>query len=239
MTERWGWRPWIALLTTGLFLIVDGAFFVANLLKIADGGWIPLLLGSLLVVLMTTWRKGIGAIRLRAGAEREEPERFLRALLDGAVPRVPGTAVFLTRTTRPVPSIMVRHVADLHALHRLVASLTVEFEEVPRVARADRVRVEKVAEDFWHITAHFGFMEMPDLRAALAAAREHGCLLDLDHAIFFGTYDDVVPAEKGERLLPAWRRWLFSFMYRNAVRAVDRYRLPRDRFVTMGRQLPV
>jgi KUP system potassium uptake protein len=134
---------------------------------------------------------------------------------------------------------MVRHVADLHALHRLVASLTVEFEEVPRVARADRVRVEKVAEDFWHITAHFGFMEMPDLRAALAAAREHGCLLDLDHAIFFGTYDDVVPAEKGERLLPAWRRWLFSFMYRNAVRAVDRYRLPRDRFVTMGRQLPV
>ena len=191
------------------------------------------------VLMMTTWRAGIEAVRVRSGVEREEPPAFLQALLDGQIPRVPGTAVFLTRATRPVPAIMVRHVADMHSLPRQLASLTVEFEEVPRIPSAKRVDIELVTEDIWHIAAHFGFVEVPDLGAVLAAAREGGCMLDMSEAVFFGAHDEVVAAERGARLLPGWRRMLFGFMYRNAVRAVDRYRLPSNRFVTLGRQLRI
>lgn len=239
MIERWNWPAWAAVTVGGVFLLVDLGFFAANLLKIADGGWIPLSLGIILLLLMTSWSRGIAALRDKAGLARQEPPLFLKALTEGAIPRVPGAAVFLTRTKRPVPGIMVRHIADMHALPEQIASLTIEFEEIPRIAEDRRVEVEVLADKFWHITAHFGFVEVPDLGAALTAARKHGCLLDLDHAIFFVAHDDVLPAEKGQRMLPAWRRWLFAFMYRNAVRVVDRYRLPSDRLITLGRTLRI
>ncbi len=239
MTEHWGWSALRAGAISVVFLVVDVGFFAANLLKITEGGWIPLLLAGVIVLLMTTWRRGIEALRTRLGAEREEPAVFLRRLEDGAIPRVPGTAVFLTGSGRPVPAIMVRHVLDMGALRESIASITVHFEEAPRVAHDKRVQVERVAEGFWHVTAHFGFVELPDLNAVLAASREHGCELDLDRAIYFGGHDEVLAAERGERLLPGWRRMLFAFLYRNALRSVDRYHLPSERYVEVGRQLRI
>ncbi len=237
MTERWRWSAALAGAVAGGFLIVDLVFFAANLMKIADGGWIPLLLGVLLFTMMTTWRRGTDAARTRLGGAREEPARFLQRLIDGEIPRVPGTAVFLTGASRPVPAIMVRHVRDMGALHRSLVSLTLRFEERPRVPAAERVEIERVADGFWHLTAHFGFVEVPDLHAVLMDARERGCELDLDQAIYFGAHDEVVPAPPGERLLPAWRRMLFAFMHRNALRTFDRFQLPAQRFVEVGRQL--
>ena len=239
MTQQWHWSRGLAGAVSALFLVVDIGFFVANLLKIADGGWIPLTLASLLVLLMTTWRRGVAALRVRLGAEQEEPEIFLKRLVDGEIPRVPGTAVFLTRNTKPVPAIMVRHVADMGALPRKIASLAIVFEEVPRVPKGERVDVLHVAEGFWHINAHFGFVELPDLATALAAGRDYGCDLDLDQAVYFGSHDEVVGAPRGERLLPGWRRLMFGFMYRNALRNIDRYHLPSERFVEIGRQLRI
>ncbi len=169
MTEQWRWPALLAACVSGVFLVVDLVFFAANLLKIVDGGWIPLLLGAVLFTLMTNWRRGSEAVRKRLGEGREEPARFLQRLVDGRIPRVSGTAVFLTRASRPVPAIMVRHVRDMGALHARLASLTLRFEEVPRVAAERRVEVEHVADGFWHMTAHFGFVEVPDLRAVLVA----------------------------------------------------------------------
>ena len=237
MTTRWNWSPALAALVSGLFLIVDLAFFAANLLKIVDGGWIPLLLGVILFTLMTSWRRGTEALRQRLGNEREEPARFVQRLLDGQIPRVPGTAVFFTRNSLPVPAIMVRHIRDFGALPRQLASVTLRFEEAPRVAAAQRVEVEQVADGFWHLTAHFGFVELPDLGAVLSQAQSQGCELDLDRAIYFGGHDEVVPAPRGERLMPVWRRMLFGFMYRNGVRTVDRFHLPAERFIEVGRQV--
>jgi KUP system potassium uptake protein len=236
MREQWKWPAALALLVTAGFLLVDAAFFAANLLKIVEGGWIPLLAGALLYVVMTTWRHGTDAIRQRVVPLSDKPERFLQRLREGKIPRVPGSAVFLTRNQRPVPLIMVRHIQEMGALHEGLVSLTVQFEQVPRIPRSQRVQVEAVSDGFWHMTVHWGFMDRPDLSAALACAQEQGCTVDFDHALFFGGHDEV-RASGDDRLLPFWRRMLFAFLYRNAVRTVDRFNLPPERFIEVGRHV--
>ncbi len=238
MTGQWRWAPGVAAAVAGLFLVIDLAFFAANLLKIVEGGWIPLLLGVVLFAVMTSWRRGIEAMRTRLLTLDEPADRFLQRLSEGSVPRVPGTAVFLSRNASPVPPIMLRQVKDMGALHKSLASITLRFEEVPRVPHDKRVDIEHVTDNFWHLTAHYGFVEIPDLSAVLAAAREKGCVLDMDSAVIFAAHDDVVPGH-ADRLLPAWRRMLFAFMYRNAVRTTDRFNVPTQRFVEVGRQVRV
>jgi K+ transporter len=219
-------------------LLVDGVFFAANLLKIADGGWIPLLVAAGLYAVMTTWRRGIEAIRHRVLPLTVEPGRFLETLEHGRIARVAGTAVFLTGNQRPVPVIILRHAAEMGALHAELVSLTVQFQQIPRVPPTQRVQVEPVFDGFWHISVRWGFMDTPDLSAALACAREHDCPVDFSHALYFGARDDVV-ASLTDRLLPFWQRTLFAFLYRNAVRTVDRFSLPADRFKEVGRQIEV
>jgi len=238
MTSQWHWRPWVAWSVAGGFLLIDCGFFAANLLKIADGGWIPLAIAAVLFLVMTTWRHGIDAVRERLTSEQVKPELFLRNLTDGAIPRVPGTAVFLSRNTRSVPAVMVRHVADMGALHRRLVSLSIRFSDTPRVQDDARLQIELVAEGFWHLTAHYGFVEVPDIEALLVQAKEGGCDLNLEDAVFFVSHDDVVASEKSQKL-PIWRRLLFAVMFRNAVRTVDRFHLPSKHFVEVGRQIEI
>jgi KUP system potassium uptake protein len=237
MVECWRWSWALAAPICGALLVVDTAFFIANAMKIAEGGWIPLVMGFLLFGLMVTWWTGISAVRARLSRVTMEPEAFLRRLVDGEIPRVPGAAVFLTRASVPVPTILVQHVEDMGALHRRIATLGVFFEATPRVANDRRVLVEHVADGFWHVTARYGFVEIPDLPEALALAARFGCDLDLDQAIYFGARDTVVAAARRERLMWPVARTVFAFLYRNALRNVDRFRLPADRFVEVGRQI--
>ena len=238
MVGQWHWRPWLAGLVAGGFLVVDCGFFAANLLKIADGGWIPLAIAALLFLVMTTWRAGVDSVRGRLDTMQMPPALFMQRLTDGAIPRVPGTAVFLSRDAQAVPGVMVRHVDDMGALHRRLVSLSIRFVESPRVQDDRRLQIEVVAEGFWHLTAHYGFVEIPDIEAVLAQAHASGCDLDLADALFFVSHDDVVASEAPEKL-PAWRRVLFAVMYRNALRTVDRFHLPAKRFVEVGRQIEI
>ena len=237
MVERWRWSLGLALPVIAAMLLIDVAFFAANAEKIAEGGWIPLLLGAGLFALMLIWWQGAAAIRTRLGRTVMEPAAFLQKLDDGEIPRVPGAAVFLTRASMPVPTVMVQHIEDMGALHRRIVSLGVAFEPTPRVAETDRIRVANIADGFWHVTARYGFVEVPDLPGALMLARRHGCDLALDEAIYFGARDTVVAAPRGERLLRPGVRMVFAFLYRNALRNVDRFRLPQERFVEIGRQI--
>ncbi len=236
MRDVWRWSLPLALGVSGLFVVIDIVFFAANMLKLLEGGWIPLLLGALIFAAMTTWKRGIDALRKRLVQGEETPEQFLARLEEGQIPRVPGTAVFLSRTGALVPPVLVRHVAQFKAVQETVVGLTIGFEEVPRVAQSERARVSEVAAGLWHVTVRYGFVEIPDLAKALAAARDHGCPLDLDDAIYFAAHDEVVRSESHPRLSP-WRRLLFAFMYRNAVRAPDRFDLPSDRFLEIARQV--
>jgi KUP system potassium uptake protein len=149
---------------------------------------------------------------------------------------VPGTAVFFSRSETAIPAVLVRHVAQIKALQETVVSLTVRFEDYPRVPRSERAEVEQMAEGFWHVTVRFGFIEMPNVVEALACAREKGCMINLDDAVYFASHDDVVRSKTRPRL-PAWQRMLFAVMYRNAVRAPDRFDLPAEKFLEVGRQI--
>lgn len=236
MRDVWRWPLAAAVAVAGLFLVIDLAFFGANLLKLPEGGYIPLLLGLLIFGVMTTWHRGIEALRARLAEHRQDPAEFLARLEAGRVPRVPGTAVFLSGAEQPVPPLLVRHVAQFKALQQTVVSLTVHFAEVPRVDDAERARVTRVAPDLWHVAVSFGFVEIPDLSTALAAARAQGCPLDLGEALYVAGHDEVVRSPDRPRLA-AWRRMLFAFLYRNAVRAPDRFDLPSDRFLEVDRQV--
>jgi KUP system potassium uptake protein len=236
MRDIWRWPMVVALAVSGGFLLVDLAFFGANLMKIREGGWIPLTLGVLMFLVMTTWHQGIEAIKRSMVQKPETTDEFLALLKAGTIARVPGTAVFFSRSEIAVPVVLVRHVAQMKALQETVVSLTVWFEEYPRVPMDQRAKVEQIAEGFWHVTVRFGFVERPNVIAALACAKEKGCTLDLDDAVYFASRDDVVRSDKRPRMA-GWRRMLFAMMYRNAVRAPDRFDLPPDAFLEVGRQI--
>jgi KUP system potassium uptake protein len=236
MRDVWRWPTMVAVLVSGVFLLIDLAFFGANLLKITQGGWIPLLLAALIFMAMTTWHRGIEAARNSLAQKSESASEFLAKLKSGMVARVPGTAVFFSRSDTAIPAILVGHVAQIKALQENVVSLTVRFEGYPRVSQSQRAEIEQMAEGFWHVTVRFGFIEVPNVVAALACAQEKGCSINLDDAVYFASHDEVVRSKTRPRLA-AWRRMLFAAMYRNAVRAPDRFDLPAEKFLEIGRQI--
>jgi KUP system potassium uptake protein len=238
MRERWRWPAGLALITSGLFLAIDFAFFSANLFKIQEGGWIPLTFGTLVFIVMVTWHFGFEAMRHRHTVLTETPDEFFRRLKQSHIPRVPGTAIFLTRLTTTTPFLIVEHVAQMRALHETAIALTVKFEDIPRVAPRDRIELAKLAEGFWHITVHFGFVQVPDIPAALRQAKDRGCPIDLEDAVYFGARDAVVCSKRRSWLVRASLR-LFSLMFRNSVRVVDLFNIPTKNFVEVGRQIEI
>jgi KUP system potassium uptake protein len=238
MRGRWGWSRAAALLASGIFLIVDVAFFAANLTKIHDGGWIPLAFGAVVFIVMTTWHFGTEAVRLQYARLVEPLDQFLQRIKDEKVPRVPGTAVFLTRPTENAPPLIVQHVTQVGALHEVLIALGVRFADSPRVPRHKRIELVHVADNFWHMTLHYGFIEVPNLPAALHRAKDAGCPFDVRHAIFFAARDAVVRGKRRGRLW-RWQVPLFAFMLRNSVHAVDVFHLPAPRVVEIGRQIEI
>src|SRR5262249_29998583 len=148
MHDRWGWSAPLAMLTSGVFLAVDFAFFAANLVKIAEGGWIPLTFGAIVFILMTTWHSGIDVVRQKLGSMTEPSAPFFEWLLENKIPRVPGAAVFLTRETEAIPPSIIQHVAQMGALHETLITLTVRFEEGPRVAPTERLEIIHECDGF-------------------------------------------------------------------------------------------
>jgi KUP system potassium uptake protein len=238
MRGRWRWSIGPALAASGLFLTVDFAFFAANLFKVREGGWIPLTFGTLVFIVMVSWHFGFEALRQRHTDLTETPDEFLRRLKESRVPRVPGTAIFLTRFTTAIPLLIVEHVAQMRALYKTVIALTVKFEAIPRVPLRDRLELTKLGEGFWHITVHYGFVQVPDIPAALRQAKDRGCPVDRGDAIYFGSRDTVVCSKRRSWLVRAGLR-LFMLMFRNSVRAVDLFNIPRESFVEVGRQIEI
>jgi KUP system potassium uptake protein len=236
MRDVWHWPTWVAACVGLVFLLIDVSFFGANLLKIREGGWIPLLLGCVIFGMMVTWQRGIQALH-RSGAQAPDTVGgFLDQLRRGAIARVPGTAVFLSRDESAIPVVMLRHVEQIKAIQEKLVALTVRFERYPWIDAAHRAETEEIAENLWHVTIRFGFVERPNVAAALASARDHGCSIDIDNAVYFASRDEVVRRAVSPRL-PTWQRMVFAMMYRNAVRMPDRFELPPERFLEVGRQV--
>jgi KUP system potassium uptake protein len=238
MRDRWGWSVLSAAAIGGAFLVVDLAFFSANLLKIRDGGWVPLVFGALVFVVMTTWHFGLAALRRKLAQASEPAAVFFTRLRESKIPRVPGTAIYLTRLGRSIPPLIVENLTQIGAVHETLVALTVSFEDVPRIRAEHRLEVAPLAQGFWHVTVRYGFVEIPDLPAVLRDAKAAGCPLDVDNAIFLGERDEIV-RRKGRAKLARWRVPLFAFMFRNSVHAADRFNIPTARFVEMSRRIEI
>ena len=238
MRDVWRWPIAVVIAVAGVFLVVDGSFFLANLLKIADGGWLPLSFAAVLFVIMITWRTGTDAIRATLVQPPQAAERFLSDLKSGVIPRVEGTTVFLTRSTQKVSGLIMAHVRFTGVLPRHAIALSVVFENTPRITGPKCTVVDNVGEGLWHVGARFGFFEIPDLRQALDQIHGLDAAVDFDNAIFVGTRDLVVHKRKNA-VLSGWRLALFAFLYRNSVKVVDRFNLAPENVIEIARQIEI
>ncbi len=229
--------PAVAAIGVG-FATVEGAFLSANMLKFADGGWVPVLLAAILFALMRIWQTGSAAVQSQAD-EMQIPIGDIVTQIDkGEIRRVPGTAVFVARITRDIPPLVVWHLRHIRALHDSIAILNVVTEMVPYVAEDDRLEVRQIAPKVWRVHAHYGFMEQPDLPALVERSRASRNAVDASDVTYFIGRETVVRRKDG-KALPWLVEFVFSFMLRNSSEAIDYLQLPRDEVVEIGRQFAI
>jgi KUP system potassium uptake protein len=238
MREIWGWSLIAAGAVAGVFFLVDAAFFAANLMKVAQGGYVPLILAALVYGVMLIWHVGATAVSARLQDAVMPVGAFMARIAEEAIPRVPGTAVFLTRTQRDVPPVMVWHVKHNRALHEKLLVLTVTTQSVPWVKDTERLTFEEIAPRFWRAAARYGFMERPDIPALLQHAHGLGCAIDLSDITYYVGHETVVPDEH-DKALPRVAEALFAFMQRNSAHLTEYFRLPMDAVVEIGRQVSI
>jgi len=238
MREIWEWSMIAAGAVAGAFFLVDAGFFAANLAKVAQGGYVPLILAALVYAVMLIWHLGATAVTARLQDEVTPIETFMTKIMQQGISRVPGTAVFLTRTQRDVPPVMVWHVKHNRALHEKLLVLTVTTESIPWVKDTERLSFGEIAPRFWRAAARYGFMERPDIPALLQHAHGLGCTIDLSDVTYYVGHETVVP-DIDDKALPRVAEALFAFMQRNSAHLTEYFRLPPDAVVEIGRQISV
>ena len=233
----WNWPLAAALALMLPFLFIDLTFLAANLLKILEGGWMPLALGAVVMMLMYTWRRGSHLLVLKT-RKLEMPLAPLVASLEKKPPmRVPGTAVFFTSDPDFAPTALMHSLKHYKVLHEKNVILTVETADTPRVDPAERVRIEPVGETFSRVVLRFGFMEQPNVPKALAIARKHGWQFDIMSTSFFLSRRTLRPAAQSG--MPRWQDRLFIALSRSANDATDYFQIPTGRVVEVGTQVTV
>ena len=236
--EIWGWGLRTCLLVTGAFLVVDLAFFGANLLKIVEGGWFPLVVGAGVFAVMTTWRKGRSLVARKMQKQEISLTGFLESLALKPPVRVPGNSVFMSGRSTGTPVVLLHHLKHNKALTERVVLLTVETEEVPHVARARRIELETLDHGFYRLVLRFGFMENPDVPQALRQCRQHGLKLEPRQITYYVGHQTVIPSET-TRGMAGWRESLFAFLARNATRPVAFFNIPPGQVVELGMQVEI
>jgi KUP system potassium uptake protein len=233
----WQWPIWGAALLIAPFLFVDLTFLTANMLKIFEGGWMPLALGALVMVLMYTWRRGSRLLILKTRKQEIPLAGLVASLEKKSPPRVPGTAVFLTSDPEFAPTALLHSLKHYKVLHEKNVILTIESADTPTVDKADRVRIEPVGETFSRVVLRFGFMETPNVPKALAIARKLGWQFDIMSTSFFLSRRSLKPATKSG--MPRWQDRLFIALTRSANDATSYFQIPTGRVVEVGTQVTI
>jgi KUP system potassium uptake protein len=235
--KDWRWPALAAGAMIGPFLIIDLSFFGANMLKVAEGGWVPLALGGVIMAAMYTWRRG-SRLLFEKTRKSEVPLEELVVSLERKPPhRVPGTAVFLTSDPTCAPTALMHSLKHYKALHENNVILTVETAPVPRVDPSERVHIEPIGQTFTCVLLRFGFMESPNVPKALAIARQLGWKFDIMSTSFFLSRRTLRPAAQSR--MPRWQDRLFIGMARSANDATDYFQIPTERVVEVGTQVAV
>ncbi len=232
----WKWKWWYAMPMIAVFFIVDGAYFAANLTKVPDGGWFPLLVGGVAFLLLTTWAKGRNIMRSNMAEAAMPIEIFTKSAANSAA-RVPGTAIFMASASVGVPSALLHNIKHNKVIHERVVILTVNIEDVPSVALKERVEVKDLGNGFYRLILHFGFMQETDVPAALKKVTECGDEFNMMQTSFFLSRQTLLPSEKPQMMV--WREKIFSWMLRNAATAMEFFKLPSNRVVELGSQMEI
>jgi KUP system potassium uptake protein len=233
----WNWSLEAAIMLIVPFLLVDFTFLIANLLKVAHGGWVPLLIGSFLVLVMLTWREGVRILSTKTRRMELPIEALCRNLEKSPPLQVPGTAVFLTADPANAPTSLLHSLKHYKVLHERNVILTVIIQGVPRVTPQERVQIEKIARDFTRVILRFGFMESPNVPKTLAIARKKGLSFDIMSTSFFLSRRSVRPDPRS--VMPLWQDKLFIFLAQNGDDASSYFQLPTDRVVEIGTQVTI
>jgi KUP system potassium uptake protein len=229
----WHWSLLSSLALTLVFVSIDLAFFGANAVKIAHGGWFPLLIGGAIFVLMTTWKRGRELLGQRIRAQIIPLDDFWELLRVERPARVPGTGVFMTSNAEGAPPALMQNFLLNRIVHQEVILLTIVTTEQARVAPAERVSVERLEEGFKRVVARYGFMDQPDIPALLTD--HHIPSSPIEHCTFFLGRETVLPAMGAG--MARWRQHLFAFMTRNSQRAATFFNVPPDRVMEIGSQI--
>jgi KUP system potassium uptake protein len=237
VTRRtWGWSRWRALPLLVFFLSFDLPFFAANLLKFFDGGYVPVIVGAVFFVIMVMWRVGRNALAEAMHARATPVATFLATVDERVAARVPGTAIFMTSSPSDVPGVVDHHIRRIRVLHARVVLLTVVVDHVPYVTADARATVEALACGFTRVVVHYGFMDEPDVPAALAAAAAGAGLdLGLADATWYVGRETFLGTHAG-RLGPV-REGIFALLARNASTATSYFGLPPEQVVELGTQI--
>ncbi len=236
LVSLWKWPSWKAIPLLVIFFIVDFAYLGANLLKVPDGGHVPLVIGLIIFLLLTTWSRGRQLMRDRMAESTMPMEVFIKSA-SGSAARVSGTAIFMASTSSGVPSALLHNIKHNRILHERVIILTVDIAEVPYVDVTKRVTCKPLGDGFYRVVLHYGFLEETDIPAALAQVDMCGEPFNMMHTSFFLSRQTLIASKVPGMAI--WREKIFAWMLRNAANAMEFFKLPTNRVVELGSQVEI
>ncbi len=235
--RMWGWKFWMAALLIVPLITLDAVFLLANGLKIASGGWLPLSLGASLFLLMYTWVRGTQILTDKTRRESVPVTELIEMLRARQPHRVPGTAIFLTSDPDTAPVALMHNLKHNKVLHEKNIIATVQIAETPRVPESERIQITPFSDDFKRLVIHYGFMETPNVPKALGLCRKQGIKFDIMATSFFLGRRSVVPA--AQTAMPLWQDKLFIFLLKNGTNPTEFFKIPAGRVVELGAQVSV
>ncbi|MFH5069526.1 potassium transporter Kup [Enterobacter cloacae complex sp. 2024EL-00215] len=237
MRQIWGWSLLASGLVATCFLVIDSSFLIANIVKVMDGGYIPLTLAAIICGVMLIWNRGVKATSRAINEKVIDVDELFQHISEMQIPRVQGTAVFLTRAQNGVPPVMRWHVARNHALQQRVVSLTIEVQNVPYVKAGERLVFSERAPDYWQGVARYGFMEQPHIPQLLQSVSGPPAPFVPEEITWYLGHETII-AREGHGMA-SWQRNCFAFMVRNSTHITNYYRLPGDQVVEIGRRVAI
>jgi len=235
--EKWKWSKLTAGIPVAIFLVVDICFFTANITKIFHGAWFPLVIGTILFVVMTTWRKGRKVLSDQFKKMAIPIQEFIEQFNNNGIQRINGKAVFMIGHKSVMPIALIKNLKHNKVVHSDVAILHFKTEDVPRVPNVNKLELEKLGSGFYDITIHYGYMENPNVPQALALAQGQGIRFPIEETSFFLGREKLIPVPG--HLMSFWRAILFSFLTRNAYDASFFYGIPEEQVMEVGVQLKI
>ncbi len=221
-----------------IFLIIDGAFFGANIIKVGQGGWLPLVIAGVIYTVLLTWKRGRRVLAERIQAEAKPLNEFLMEMQSQRITRVPGTAIFMSGAASRTPPALMHNVEHNKVLHEQIIFVTVKTEQIPHVEESERLQVEQFGDGMYRARVHYGFMEDPNIPQVLeqAGGKQLPRIDPADTTYFLGRETIISTSRPG---MAQWREKLFGLMSRNATTATAYFGIPPDRVVELGEQIEI